>query len=627
MRTVVFVVAALAAGFGLADGNAYVSYRSFLKQPEMTSVFAEMGVTTRCFFAANTVNGGGNPYCEYPMIWRGTNSFDFTAFDAQVEDLLKASPTADFLCIVDLNTPDWAVRKCGGDSFHDVTHITLRQGWRRMTTHWLTNFLAHAERRVGKRVRGYLLSGGGTSEWYEINHGKRSRWKDEAWRKWCAANGVDHGPSCPGDAELSTAAFENTIYDPATEREKIDYWRFHSTISPEAILMLARAARAALPKEREIGVFFGYALESHDLGASFAHLGYERVFASPDIDFVVSPGNYSDRDIGGGSGSQLPHGTARRYGKRLLHEIDFAPHGCARWKTPWQTLEDDIAGNLREASFAIASHCSFWWFDMWGGFYDDPRLRAAIARVSRIGRERADDASPSVADVLLVCDPQSMCYVNERTPESPSPSRAKTANAILRVRNALARSGAVHDVVSFNDLEAIDLSPYKVICFPLAIEITPAREKILREKVCTPGRTVVWCHAPGLSDGRTLDTARVRRWAGVGYGTAGISTTPMSGGWTAVYAADWRALTPEALKTVTRAAGCWTCLDECAPVFANRNFLAVHVKNGGHKTLHLRERAARVTDLMTGEIVGTDTAEITIEFKTPETRLFDLSFR
>ena len=75
MRTVVFVVAALAAGFGLAEGNTYVSYRSFLKQPEMTSVFAEMVVTTRCFASAP------RPHDESAARTRRTSTADSIFFN------------------------------------------------------------------------------------------------------------------------------------------------------------------------------------------------------------------------------------------------------------------------------------------------------------------------------------------------------------------------------------------------------------------------------------------------------------------------------------------------------------------------------------------------------------------
>ena len=48
----------------------WVTYRSFNRELERTGQFGAMGITNRCFFAANTINSAGNPYCEYPHVGR-----------------------------------------------------------------------------------------------------------------------------------------------------------------------------------------------------------------------------------------------------------------------------------------------------------------------------------------------------------------------------------------------------------------------------------------------------------------------------------------------------------------------------------------------------------------------------
>jgi len=333
----------------------WVTYRSFNKELERTGQFAAMGITNRCFFAANTINGRADPYCEYPLIWKGFKKYDWSALDAQAEDLVKASPNARFMVMIDLNTPYWATHKFWLDSFTDITHAGVMPEWRNRTREWMLDFIAYAEKRWGDRIGAYILSGGGTSEWYEYDRGRTSYAKTKGWKGWCKARNLSLGETPPTPQSLARAAFENLVYDPATEPEKIAYWKFHNSITANAILFFAKAARKAIPKEKEIGVFFGYYLVSDSKHTSFAHLDYERVYASPDIDFFIAPGNYSDRAIGGGAGSQLVYGTALRYGKRFLHEIDFGPHDQNQWgRGLWKTLEDDLAGNTREAAFAMA---------------------------------------------------------------------------------------------------------------------------------------------------------------------------------------------------------------------------------------------------------------------------------
>ena len=594
----------------------WVTYRSFKKELERTGQFAAMGITNRCFFAANTINAYGNPYCEYPLIWKGFKNYDWSALDAQAEDLVKASPNARFMVMIDLNTPYWATHKFHLDSFTDITHAGVMPNWRERTREWMLDFIAYAERRWGDRIGCYILSGGGTSEWYEYDRGRTSYAKNKGWRGWCKARGLSLGEEPPSPTALGRAAFENLVYDPATEQAKIAYWKFHNSITANAILFFAKAARKAIPKEKEIGVFFGYYLVSPGKHTSFAHLDYERVYASPDIDFFIAPGNYFEREIGGGSGSQLVHGTALRYGKRFLHEIDFGPHDQTKWgRGLWKTLEDDLAGNTREAAFAMANNANYWWFDMWGGFYRNPKVRERIAALKKV--QDALKPAPSAAEILLVCDPQSIYYVNEKSPLERAFGH--------HLRNNLGRIAAPHDVYSFDDLPVLDMNRYKLVCLNSTLLITPERAKFLREKVCANGRTVLWCYAPGVTDGKTIDAARVKTWAGVEFKTPGVSATQMEG-WRSVYAYDYKLFTPESLTKIASDAGVHLYLDKPATVFANEGFLAVHTKDGGEKTVRLRAKAAKVVDLLTGETVAEDADSFDIKFATPDTRLFALSF-
>ena len=617
--TVCLLMALAALSSGAETRPQYICYRSFRPQLERTKDFAEMGIPLRCFFAANTINSAGNPYCDYPEIWNGFGQYDWKALDAQVEDLLKASPNAEFLCMIDLNTPYWATHRFWLDSFTDITHAACDPEWLRRTKDWMLDFIAYAEKKWGSRIRAYILSGGGTSEWYEYDRGRTSRKKNAAWVKWCKERGLDHGSSVPDQEKIAHASFENLVYDPATEQDKIDYWKFHNSVVSDAILFYAAAARKAIPRTKEIGVFFGYYYVSDGKHTSFGHLDYERVFASPDIDFFIAPGNYSERWIGGGSGSQLVHSTARLHGKRLLHEIDFGPHTQKRWGGGvWKTFEDDLAGNTREAAFAIANGCSYWWFDMWGGrdgFYDDPVLRARIAKLAEITRRHAGSLPHPADEVLLISDPESICHLNEKD------EKERAFGAYFR--NALSKTGVPFDVCTLSDLKVRDVSATKVFVCPATINITADKKALLESKVMVEGKTVIWCYAPGISDGSSLDVARVSKYAGVAYGTEGVSVTDM-GGWTSVYARDYKLYTPEKLRDIIIKVGVSLWASRPTPIFANDRLIAVHAKEGGRITVHLPRRVARVVDLLTDKVVGKDVSSFDAEFSAPDTRLFGL---
>ena len=141
---------------------------------------------------------------------------------------------------------------------------------------------------------------------------------------------------------------------------------------------------------------------------------------------------------------------------------------------------------------------------------------------------------------------------------------------------------------------------------------------------------MLWCYAPGVTDGQTLDAARVKTWAGVEFKTPGISVTQMSG-WTSVYSYDYKLFNPWELTQIASRAGVhffvkankWN--DEYMPVFANERFLAVHSVKGGEKTIRLPRKVGYVTDLLTDTVIARDADSFTTTFATPDTHLFGLS--
>ena len=595
------------------DKRLYYCYRSFWPELETTAAFAGMGIDTRCFFAANTINSIGFEYCKYPLIWKGIKNYDFSAYEKQVDDLLGANPKAKFLCMIDLNTPYWLTRRFALDSFADISHAAANPDWIKVTTQWMVDFIDHSEKKYGDRIEAYILSGGGTSEWYEYDRGRSSRVKNAAWRAWCEQNGFDFDDDVPAETKLAKAAHENVIYDPATEMDKIQYWRFHNEIIASAILEFAKVARQKIPAGKEIGVFYGYYLVSDSKLTSFGHLDYERVLASPLISFFISPGTYNDRQIGGGSGPQLVHGTLLRYGKRYLHEIDHRTHVVS--KESWRTQADDDAGLKREAAFALINHASLWWFDMWGGWYRAEQSQNVIRRLKQVSDRYINDRSPSTAEALLIADPQSAYCTNEKSPHASAMAR--------EFRDKLNKTGTTFDVYSFNDLAAIDLSRYKVVFLPATSLITPERAEVLKKHLCRDGRTLVWTYAPGISDGKTLDVARIKQWTGSEYKTAGPATVEM-GGWKAVYCFEYKTMTPAVLKQIIKGAGVHQFTDEENPVYCNGRLLAVHFKEGGRKDVYLPKEYRKVVDVFNDKVVAENARQFTYEFQTPDTAIFEL---
>ena len=623
-------VLSLAAAFlfaGVASAAhefPFFAYRSFLPEHDAMRRFAEQAdVNVVTLFPANTYNMLGTPYCAYPANWTWWGTIDEKAIDRQFDEVIAVNPRVKFICLVDLNTPYWMYRRLGPqgyDSFCGLSNALCSGKWRAETERYLRLFLAHVESRYAGRVLGYVLACGKTTEWMDVSDWWAAPDKTAKWDAWRKAKGLAPAP-VPTPDRMRQASFDNFIRDPSRERDELDYAAFSNEIVAEAIVRFAAVAREVIPAERKLGVFFGYILQLWS-GAltSYGHLGYEKVFASPDLDFFISPGSYFDRPMGAGTGFMGVHGTCRRYGKTWVHEIDHwmtgskSPHASI---TPgasqmWKTEEEILAGLKRETGFAIVMGESLWCFDMWGGFFSTAAQMKTLARAKAIWSAEARRRT-FVPDTALIVDPQSLLQINDLHRFTP--------RLYQRLRSELSRTGAAFEAYSFDDIGETDLSAVRLFIFPAAFLLTPERRARLEREVFKPGKTALFVYAPGISDGRTLDVARVRELTGAAFGAKGLGWSERNGCRIA-YVAAYADVDMPLLRQVQTRAGVHFYADAGLPVATDGRLLSVHAAIGGRRTIRLPFRASRVTELWSDRIVAEDAAAFDFTFGSPDTAMF-----
>jgi hypothetical protein len=633
VQAVVLGAAMLAAGAGAAEGpkRPFFAYRSFWPEFAAMRQFKEAGVDTICLFPANTANSLGQPYCKYPPVWRWFGKYDFDSLDKQFADVLAVNPKAEFICMIDLNTPLWLQRQLSlrgqsaeCESFTMLSCACANPDWRKATGEYLEAFVKHVEARHGDRIRAYLLACGQTDEWMDYSRGAAGRMKAKAWREWLQSHGKRETP-IPVLERLDRASFENLIRDPATEQDVVDYAQFTGDLIADTVLQFVAQTRAMVPPRRQIGVFFGYILELTQSRLVWSgHLEYERLFRSPDIDFFVSPGTYGDRPMGGGSGFMAPAGTLRLFEKGFLHEIDHrTPTYNVRldefvsieWMVPWKDQAETNAGLKREFALAIVHGASLWCFDMWGGVFQTPETMKLVEQGKKLWDRFAATPLRSRAEVALVVDPHSARYVNDLHPA--------TGQIYQATRNKLNRLGAPFEVLSFNDLARVDLRPYRLLVFPGLFVVTPEKLATLQRHVFGEGRTVLFVYAPGICDGTNLDPHRVQELTGVSFRSPGVHKTRREG-WTAVYVPRYEDLTPEVLRQAAIEAGATIYCQDPVPVYANERLVAIHTAQGGEKTITLPTDCREVRELFTGTVLPVTQRRFRYAFQTPDTALFEL---
>ena len=252
---------------------------------------------------------------------------------------------------------------------------------------------------------------------------------------------------------------------------------------------------------------------------------------------------------------------------------------------------------------------------MWGGFYDPPIVMELLENARKIYRQHIKTPVGKVAETVLIVDPESIYYLNQKDHD-------RTGWFYVHVKRTLDLLGAPWECYSFNDIPNIpDQERFKLWLLPGVFEITPGKQAVLDRHVRRAGRTALYLYAPGISDGKSLDPARVRRLTGFEFGAPGVNVTDMDGH-RSVYIATGPDLTVPALKDIARKAGIHLYSEYEQPVYANSKFLAAHTATGGVQKIRLPRNSTEVRELFSGRVIARNCTEFEYTFQGPDTALF-----
>lgn len=603
----------------------WFAYRSFRPKGEVIQQFGQLGVDTVCFFPANTLCSLGVPYCVSPPVWTGLGRYNFASLDGQVAEIRGAHPRAKLLCMIDLNTPDWWARvsRCD-DTFYDLGKTAASEHWRKETRAYLQAFLRHMEKRHGPAVAGYILACGSTTEWQDQSRGEESASRRAAWRRWMKERGQADPVDIP-PASVREHTTHGVFRDPIQDRLAIEYWRFCHWLIGDAILYFAGATQEVIDHRVPVGIFYGYVFEHHVGRLLYeGHLDFDRVYRSDLLDFFIAPGSYFDRQIGGGSGLMVPLASVRHHGKGFIHEIDHRTHTAQSQVAPGTVLpghrngfaneQETIAGLRREFSLALIEGTSLWWFDMFGRWFEGQRVLDAIGQMDRLWDRLADGKQGPAAEVAVLVDAESMFYVDGQA--------GLLHDLLYRQRAGLSRMGAPYETISFADMPAVDMARYKLVVLPNLFVVDDAKKKVLDEKICTGGKTVVWVYQPGIITNGKYDPHHVEKLTGISPDVKDVTSRSMAG-WTSVLSPKPN-LPAGTLRRLAKQAGVHLYCDAEEPLYASAHLLAVHSLKGGERTFRLPRKCRRVRELFSDRVVAERAAEFTDRLAGPCTALYEL---
>lgn len=617
----------VASGTEAADPPRWFGFNTYAPNEETLRKFTDAGVNTLVCFPSNVLSSVGVPYnSAYPPIWNGLGEYDFDCLDRQVADKLAVNPKAKFIFFLDLNTPTWWCRLRGArnhDSFTELGRVAASEVWRRDTREYLQAVLRHLESKHRDVIIGYFLAGGWTIEWLDHSMGEESVYRRRAWRRWMTERGRPDPVDIP-PASVRDHVSHGPFRDPVNDALAIDYWRFSNELIADTILYYAAATQEVIEHRVPLGLCYGYIMELQRSRLLYAgHLDFDRVYASKDLDWFISPGPYHDRQIGGASGFMVPIGSVQHHGKGFLMSMDHRTP-TARTVLKGKRIPGHeggftdeasaIAGLRREFSLRLISGISTYWFDLFGNWFQGDAIFESITQMREMWEQQARPREQSAAEVAVLVDAESMYYLDGEADFQ--------SDLLYKQRYGLYRMGTPFDLFSFGDLATLDLSRYKLIFLPNLFVVDAERRTLLREKVCTAGKTVLWGYSPGIIADGKYDPGQVEALTGIPWEAKELTSREMDG-WRSVYSPQPN-VPADILRKLAREAGAHIYCEAEEPLYANDRLIALHTIKGGPRTVALPKKYRRVTELFSGRVVAENVDRFEDTLTPPRTVLYQV---
>lgn len=646
------------------------------------------------------------PYNLAPLCWKGPEQFDYANMDERARLLLSNDPDAYFFPRAYLGTPPWWAEAHPDDlvqsspaeggprvfSLHgNKVASWASERWREDTAEALRRFIRHVEQSpYADRVIGYHLASGTTEEWMQWGSNE-NEWADYCpvnaarFRKWLKGkyatdSGLQRAWNDPA-ATLDTAAIPpraaraaselGYLRDPARAGADIDYVLYTSWLAADTIKYFSHAIKEETHHERLTGVFYGYVLQLAGEAREqiSGHLALNEVFSCPDIDFITSPTSYAFRQLGTG----FPHAMSLVDSIKFHGKLWFDENDIRTWLTPnvkvgdfgkTATYEESLLAQQREFAWVLSQRLGMWWFDMGGGWYDDPRMLSEIGKMHRIAQSCLGVDASSVAEIAWVVDGKSSAYLRPGNPFS--------GEALVQQLPELGRIGAPFATVDLTDLK--DLPRYKLYIFPNCFAPTDKERREI-ETIRRSGAAIVWMGPAGLYRNGVLDpsamnelvgmslqllpagepwrvqpTADAANWGWANAATFGsgrayeVVAIPSAeqlckvlgvkeGSTQPALVADVRdgavvfsavpRLPAGLLRAIARKAGVHLYIDTEDIVWASHDLLAISVNRAGARTVHLPQRRT-VVDLWSGKTIGEGSDHFVVELPEKSTALLQL---
>jgi hypothetical protein len=366
---------------------------------------------------------------------------------------------------------------------------------------------------VGRLVVGFIIGGGNDGQFFDwsqnhqLDHSPGHRLGFQAWLReiygqpaalrqaWGDANVDFLTAGVASEAERTAAGPLLSTIGP--ERRAADSNRYASIAAARLVKHFARTLKHAIARPVFSMCYYPDAI--HDGGMNIYALS--ELLAGPDrMDSATAVQEYAEwRAVGGTGGTNGCWGSHRLRGTAQLCEIDYRtyrsfagpPWGMGQLGAPL-TAAGFRAQIRRDLGAAASRGMAAWYYDMSGGWYDEPELWSVVEESRRVmdWAHRPEAPSPRAEMAVLVDEDAGWRVSREQF--------ALLFAATNRAREALNLSGVPYDPYLLDDVTDARMPDYKVYLLLSSFTLRERQLAALERRCRKPGRVLVVQGLPGL---------------------------------------------------------------------------------------------------------------------------------
>lgn len=437
-------------------GAAYITYythRNCYKD------FADAGYrlfSMPVFFSERSINAvtGIPPFG--PGIFDKKGESNFKYFDNDVEKILEACPDAYIFPRINMTLPLWWDEEnpdeLNDTGFRDEKRVCFSsKKWAEQTKAFLKELVEHVKEMPYKdHVIGYQLAGGNTEEWISFDLkgsvGKRAR---ERFLEYIEENNLKNSEE--------------------------EFYGFLSYIVAKSISDFCGYMKELTENRLVMGAFYGYTFEL--VKRTTCHHALQLILESNAVDFICSPVSYDlARVVGMDHVNMLPIDSLKLHKKLYFVENDTRthlsgpPNDLPYYNSPlWTGPAPEITREIIKMHFsrALLHGHAFWWFDMWGKWYQTEEYMPLLKNINGIVKESLDKSLKSVAKIAVFADEK----VYRKIPDESDIHQ----KVCYEIRRNLGKMAVPYDIYLMSDFKEVK-DNYKGIIF-----LAPLRSELLDE--------------------------------------------------------------------------------------------------------------------------------------------------